>query len=55
MLEHLNQAFGFDIDVKELAKQAEEFRIRLRDLMQRTQQSMRNMKSQEGELPALYT
>lgn len=55
LLEVLNQAFGFDIDVEELAKQAEEFRIRLRDLMQRTQQSMRNMKSQEGELPALYS
>ena len=55
MLEHLNQAFGFNIDVKELVEQAEKFRIRLRELMQRTQQSMRNMKSQEGELPALYT
>jgi len=55
MLELLNQAFGFNIDVKELVEQAEKFRIRLRELMQRTQQSMRNMKSQEGELPALYT
>jgi uncharacterized protein len=55
MLEHLNQAFGLNIDIKELLEQAEEFRIRLRELMQRTQQSMRNMKSQETEIPALYT
>jgi uncharacterized protein len=55
MLEQLNQAFGFNIDVKELLQEAEEFRIRLRELMQRTQQTMRGMKSQEGELPALYT
>jgi uncharacterized protein len=55
MLEQLNQAFGFSIEVKELEQEAEEFRIRLRELMQRTQQSMRGMKSQEGELPALYT
>ena len=55
MLERLNQAFGFNIDIKELLEQAEEFRIRLRELMQRTQQSMRNMKSQETEIPALYT
>jgi len=55
LLEHLNQAFGFNVDIKELEEQAQEFKIRLRELMQRTQQSMRSMKSQEGELPALYT
>jgi uncharacterized protein len=54
MLTRLNEAFGFNIDVKALQDQAEEFRIRLRELMQRTQQSMRSMKSQEQELPALY-
>jgi uncharacterized protein len=54
MLNRLNEAFGFNIDVKALQDQAEEFRIRLRELMQRTQQSMRSMKSQEQELPALY-
>jgi uncharacterized protein len=54
MLTHLNEAFGFDIDVKALQEQAEEFRLRLRELMQRTQQSMRDMKKQEEELPALY-
>jgi uncharacterized protein len=55
MLEQLNQAFGFNIDVKELVEEGEEFRIRLRELMNRTQQTMRSTKSQEGELPALYT
>jgi predicted ATP-grasp superfamily ATP-dependent carboligase len=54
VLNRLNQAFGFNIDVKMLQDQAEEFRIRLRELMQRTQQSMRNMKTQEQELPAMY-
>lgn len=54
MLQHLNQAFGLDVDVKALQEQAEEFRIRLRELMQRTQQSMHGTKSQEEELPALY-
>lgn len=55
MLERLNEAFDFNIDVKSLQEQAEEFRLRLRELMQRTQQSMKGMqKSQEGEIPALY-
>jgi uncharacterized protein len=55
MLEHLNEAFGFEIEVKALQEQAEEFRLRLRELMQRTQQSIRSMKTQEEELPALYS
>jgi len=54
ILTRLNEAFGFNIDVRSLQEQAEEFRIRLRELMQKTQQSMRSMKSQEQELPALY-
>jgi uncharacterized protein len=54
MLQDLNQAFGLDVDVKSLQGQAEEFRIRLRELMQRTQQSMHGTKSHEEELPALY-
>jgi uncharacterized protein len=54
VLQHLNEAFGFEIEVKALQEQAEEFRLRLRELMQRTQQSMRSMKTQEAELPALY-
>jgi uncharacterized protein len=55
LLEHLNQAFGFNVDIKQLVEEAEEFKIRLRELMQRTQQSMRGVKSREGELPPLYT
>jgi uncharacterized protein len=53
-LNRLNEAFAFNIDVKALQDQAEEFRIKLRELMQRTQHSMQSMKSQEQELPALY-
>jgi len=55
LLERLNQAFEFNIDIRQLVEEAEEFKIKLRELMQRTQQSMSNVKSQEGELPALYT
>ena len=55
IVQNLNQVFGFKIDVKELVQEAEEFRIRLRELMNRTQQSLGTVKSQEGELPALYT
>lgn len=55
MLECLNEAFGLDVDVQSLQEQADEFRLRLRELMQRTQQSLSGMeKSQEGEIPALY-
>jgi uncharacterized protein len=54
MLQHLNEAFEFEIEVKSLQEQAEEFRLRLRELMQRTQQSISSMKTQEEELPALY-
>jgi uncharacterized protein (TIGR00161 family) len=54
ILQDLNQAFGLDVDVKALQQQGEEFRIRLRELMQRTQQSMHGTKSHEDELPALY-
>jgi len=54
MLQQLNQAFSLDVDVKGLQERAEEFRLRLRELMQRTQQSMQGTKSQEQELPALY-
>jgi uncharacterized protein len=54
MLQQLNQAFSLDVDVKGLQERAEDFRLRLRELMQRTQQSMQGTKSQENELPALY-
>jgi len=54
MLERLNEAFGFDVDIKSLQEQAEEFRLKLRDLMQRTQQSTDGAKSHETEIPAFY-
>jgi predicted ATP-grasp superfamily ATP-dependent carboligase len=54
VLQRLNEAFGFNINVQALQGQAEEFRLRLRELVQRSQQSMRTVKSQEEELPALY-
>lgn len=55
MLERLNEAFGFDVDVKPLRERAEEFRLKLRELMRRTQQSMSStQKSQEEEIPAFY-
>ncbi len=55
MLNCLNESFGLNVDVKSLQEQAEEFRLRLRELMQRTQQSASVMeKSHEQEIPALY-
>ncbi len=55
VLECLNQSFELSVDVKSLQDQADEFRLRLRELMQRTQQSTSTMeKSQEEEIPALY-
>lgn len=55
ILNCLNEAFGFDVDIKSLQEQADEFRLRFRELMQRTQHSMSAMqKSQEEELPPLY-
>ena len=55
MLMRLNEAFGFDVEVESLKEQADEFRLRLRELMQRTQQSAGDMqKTQEQEIPAFY-
>lgn len=55
MLECLNESFGLDVEIESLKAQANDFRLRLRELMQRTQQSMTTMqKSQEEEIPALY-
>jgi uncharacterized protein len=54
MLERLNETFGLDVDVKSLQGKAEEFRLKLRELMQRTQQSMDDVKSHETEIPAFY-
>ncbi len=51
----LNRLVNLNVDVKGLMEQAEEIRVRMRELMQRTSKSMRGMeKAQEQELPAMY-
>jgi uncharacterized protein len=51
----LNRLLNLNVDVKGLLEQAEEIRLRMRELMQRTSKSMRGMeKGQEQELPAMY-
>jgi predicted ATP-grasp superfamily ATP-dependent carboligase len=51
----LNKLLNLSVDVKGLLEQAEEIRLRMRELMQRTSKSMRGMeKAQEQELPAMY-
>lgn len=51
----LNKIFDMKIDVKSLIKQGEELRVKTRDLMRRTQESMKEVqKIQEQELPAMY-
>ncbi len=51
----LNRLASLNADVKGLMEQAEEIRLRMRELMQRTSKSMRGMeKAQEQELPAMY-
>ncbi len=51
----LNRLLNLNVDVKGLVEQAEEIRLRMRELMQRTSKSMRGMeKAQEQELPAMY-
>jgi len=51
----LNRLLNLNVDVKGLLEQAEEIRLRMRELMQRTSKSMRGMeKAQEQELPAMY-
>jgi uncharacterized protein len=51
----LNRLLNLNVEVKGLLEQAEEIRLRMRELMQRTSKSMRGMeKGQEQELPAMY-
>ncbi len=51
----LNKLLQIDVDVKKLLEQAEEIRLKTRELMQRTTKSLKGMeKSQEFELPAMY-
>lgn len=55
MIAALNKLLGLDVKVVRLLEQAEEIRLKTRELMQRTQRSMRGMqKAQEQEIPAMY-
>jgi uncharacterized protein len=52
----INKILKLNIDVGELLKNAEEVRVRTRDLMQRTNEQLETMgKSQEYDLPAMYS
>lgn len=55
VINSLSKLLGLEIDTKELLAQAEEIRLRSRELMQRTQRSMQGMqKEQEQEMPMMY-
>jgi len=55
VVSYLSKFLGIEIDVKPLLESAEELRLRLRDLMMRTDQVMRGIqKSKELELPPVY-
>jgi len=55
LVEGLNRMLSLEIDVQELLEQAEEIRVRTRELMQGTQRAMQRMeKVREQELPAMY-
>ena len=55
VVSYLSKLLGIEIDVKPLLESAEELRLRLRDLMMRTDQVMRGIqKSKELELPPVY-
>jgi uncharacterized protein len=50
-----NKLLGLNVNVKELLDEAEEIRVKTRELMQRTTRSLQGMaKTQEQELPAMY-
>ncbi|MBS7645574.1 MAG: proteasome assembly chaperone family protein [Candidatus Bathyarchaeia archaeon] len=51
----LNKFLGLNVDVKTLLEQAEEIRLKTREIMQRTYKAMQRMqKMQEQELPPMY-
>jgi uncharacterized protein len=55
IINSLNKLLQLDIDTMELASQAEEIRLKTRELMQRTQRSMQGIqKEQEQEIPLMY-
>jgi uncharacterized protein len=55
LIETLKKLIKIDVDVKPLLEQAEEIRIKARELMRRTRESMESMqKYREKELPGIY-
>ncbi len=51
----VNKLLDLEVDVKKLLEDAEEIRVKTRELMQRTSKSLEGMaKGQEQELPAMY-
>jgi uncharacterized protein len=51
----INKLLNLEIDVKKLLDQEEEIRLKMRELMQRTQKSMSQIpKSSEQEIPMMY-
>jgi uncharacterized protein len=55
LLHSLDALIAFTIDTDDLAAQEEEVRLKMRELMQRTQQQMQHVqKGREQELPALF-
>ncbi len=55
IVSYLSKILGVEVDVKPLFESAEELRLKLRDLMMRTDQVMRGIqKSRELELPPVY-
>ncbi len=51
----MSKTIGIEVDVKPLLEQAEEIRLKTRELMRRTQQQMRSIgKGQEQEIPLMY-
>jgi uncharacterized protein len=51
----VNKLLNLEVDVKKLLEDAEEIRVKTRELMQRTTKSFEGMaKTQEQELPAMY-
>jgi uncharacterized protein len=56
LIDALNRLVDLDVDTKELLVHEDEVRLRLRALMQRTQEHMQQVKKgQEQEIPLLYT
>jgi uncharacterized protein len=55
VIKHLPKIIGEEVDVNPLLESAEAIRIQMRDLMRRTQETMRAVqKSKELELPPVY-